>query len=54
MDCFWNIAGRVYGNPRLWRVLYDANKSKLPDPDNPDLLKPGTVLDIPNIKSKEQ
>jgi hypothetical protein len=53
-DCFWNIAGLpwVYGNPRQWRTLYNANKSKLPDPDNPNTLEPGTVLDIPSIKGE--
>jgi len=53
-DCFWNIAGQpwAYGNPRQWRVLYNANKSKLPDPNNPDTLEPGIVLDIPSIKGE--
>jgi len=55
-DCFWNIAGFqwVYGNPRQWRVLYNANKSKLPNPNNPDVLKPGTVLVIPSIKGEQR
>jgi nucleoid-associated protein YgaU len=53
-DCFWNIAGQpwVYGNPRQWRTLYNANKSKLADPNNPNLLDPGIVLDIPSIKGE--
>ena len=53
-DCLWNIAGRpwVYNDPEKWRVLYNANKSKLPDPDNPDLLEPGIVLDIPSIQGE--
>jgi len=53
-DCFWNIAGRpwVYGNPHLWRVLYNANKAKLPDPNNPNLIEPGIVLDIPSLKGE--
>ena len=53
-DCFWNIAGRpwVYGNPHQWRVLYNANKAKLPDPNNPNVLEPGTVLDIPSLKGE--
>ncbi|MDR0291046.1 MAG: hypothetical protein LBI06_08940 [Treponema sp.] len=53
-DCFWNIAGRpwVYGDPHLWRVLYNANKSKLPDPNNPNLIEPGIVLDIPSIRGE--
>jgi nucleoid-associated protein YgaU len=53
-DCFWNIAGQpwAYGNPRQWRTLYNANKSKLSDPNNPNILKPGIVLDIPSIKGE--
>ena len=53
-DCLWNIAGRpwVYGDPHKWRVLYEANRSKLPNPNNPNLLEPGIVLDIPSIKGE--
>ncbi|MDR2536444.1 MAG: hypothetical protein LBD29_10490 [Treponema sp.] len=51
MDCFWNIAGRpwVYGDSSKWVVLYYANISKLPDPQNPNLLPPDMLLDIPPI-----
>jgi hypothetical protein len=53
-DCFWNIAGRpwAYGDPTKWRLIYNANKAKLPQPDNPDLIHPGTVLDIPSINGE--
>ena len=53
-DCLWNIAGYswVYGESGKWRVLYDANKSKLPDPSNPNLIEPGTVLEIPSISGE--
>jgi hypothetical protein len=53
-DCFWNIAGRpwVYGDSRQWRLLYDANRAKLPSPGNPDLIHPGMVLDIPSIRGE--
>ncbi|MDR2718512.1 MAG: hypothetical protein LBB89_10695 [Treponema sp.] len=53
-DCFWNIAGRpwVYGDPHQWRVLYNANKAKLPNPNNPNLIEPGIVLDIPSLKGE--
>jgi hypothetical protein len=55
-DCLWNIAGRpwVYGDPNQWRLLYNANRSKMPDPDNPDLIEPGMVLDIPSIGGEER
>jgi len=53
-DCLWNIAGYswVYGDPWRWRTLYEANKSKMPEPNNPDLIEPGMILDIPSIKGE--
>jgi LysM repeat protein len=53
-DCLWNIAGYswVYGDPWRWRTLYEANKSKLPDPDNPHLIEPGMILEIPSIRNE--
>jgi hypothetical protein len=53
-DCLWNIAGRpwAYGDPTKWRLLYNANKSKMPEPDNPDLIHPGMILDIPSIQGE--
>jgi hypothetical protein len=53
-DCFWNIAGRpwAYGDPHQWRVIYNANRAKLPDPNNPNLILPEMVLDIPSLKGE--
>ena len=53
-DCLWNIAGRswAYGDPFKWQLLYNANKSRLPDPNNPDLIEPGFVLDIPSASGE--
>jgi HEPN domain-containing protein len=53
-DCLWNISGYswVYGDPTKWRLLYDANKTKMPDPANPDLIEPGMVIDIPSIRGE--
>ena len=50
-DCLWNIAAKkeIYGDPWRWRVIYNANKHKLPNPNNPNLVEPGTLLDIPSI-----
>ena len=50
-DCFWNIAGRpwVYNDPQKWKILYEMNKSMLPDSNNPYLIEPGMVIDIPSI-----
>ncbi|MDR1903156.1 MAG: LysM peptidoglycan-binding domain-containing protein, partial [Treponema sp.] len=53
-DCFWNIAGRdwAYNDSMKWQVLYNANKAKLANPNNPDLLHMDIVLDIPSIKGE--
>jgi hypothetical protein len=53
-DCLWNIAGRpwAYNDPNMWKVLYEANKARMPESDNPDLIEPGMVLDIPSIKGE--
>ena len=53
-DCFWIIAGRpwVYGDSHKWRVLYNANKAKLPNPDDPNIIEPGMVLDIPSVQGE--
>jgi len=55
-DCLWNIAGYswVYGDPWKWRILYEANKSRMPDPNNPDLIEPGMILEIPNITDESR
>jgi hypothetical protein len=53
-DCLWTIAGYswVYGDSKKWRLLYDANKSKFPEPNNPNWIEPGTVLDIPSVNNE--
>ncbi len=43
-DCLWRIAERYYGNPRLWRRIYEANRDTI---RNPHLIKPGQALKIP-------
>ena len=49
-DCLWNIAGYpwVFGDPWRWPELFEANKHKMPDPNNPHWIEPGMVLDIPD------
>lgn len=53
-DCLWNIAGRsyVYNNPWQWKKLYNDNKNNLPNPDDPNLIKPGLKLHIPSLKGE--
>ena len=55
-DCLWNIAGYpwVYNDPWKWVELYDANLSRMPEPDNPDLIHPGMILDIPSIRGEDR
>lgn len=55
-DCFWNIAGNeaVYGDSFKWKKLYNANKDLLPDPSNPDLILPNTVLEIPSLSGEQR
>lgn len=50
-DCYWNISGRpyVYNNPLLWENLYQENKSKMPKPEDPNLIHPGMKMKIPSI-----
>ena len=55
-DCLWNIAKdkAIYDNPYLWRKLYEANKNKLPDPNNPDWVEPGIILTIPSLRGENR
>ena len=53
-DSLSNIAAlpEVYGDAHQWRHLYEANRDKLEDPDNPHLIYPGMILDIPSISGE--
>jgi nucleoid-associated protein YgaU len=44
-DCLWTIAQRELGNPFAWVKLYQLNKQTVGS--NPDLIYPGTVLNLP-------
>lgn len=46
-DCLWNIAKKFYGNGSKYTVIYNANKSKI---KNPNLIYPGQVFIIPALK----
>lgn len=58
-DHLWHIATTVMGDhldrpaaddevTPYWTRLIEANRDRLPDPDNPDLLLPGLVLIVPH------
>jgi nucleoid-associated protein YgaU len=55
-DCFWRIAEYpfVYNDPWKWKLLYEANKSLLPNPANPDLIEPGQVFEIPSLAGEKR
>lgn len=43
-DCLWKIAKKFYGVGSRWTEIYNANKSKI---KNPNLIYPGQVFAIP-------
>jgi nucleoid-associated protein YgaU len=47
-DCLWRIAEypQVYGNPRLWPLLWRENRAVITDPD---LIEPGMRLIVPPL-----
>jgi nucleoid-associated protein YgaU len=53
-DSLWKIASYdfVYGNPYLWKILYEANKNNFINNKNPDLIEIGQVLIIPSLKGE--
>jgi hypothetical protein len=55
-DCFTTIAAQswAYGDARKWKIIYEANRDKLPDPNNPNLIRPGTVWDIPSLPGERR
>lgn len=44
-DMLWSIAARVYGDGKLWTVIYEANKDVI---KNPECIRAGQVLNIPH------
>ncbi len=55
-DCFWRIAGLpwAYNDPFQWTKLYQANKKRMIDPNNPDLILPGQVISIPSLYGEKR
>lgn len=47
-DCLWTIAERELGNPFAWVEIYKLNKATVGA--NPDLIFPGTTLQLPQQK----
>ena len=60
-DCLWKISGKstIYGNPRLWPKIWDANKNGVISGTpttipNPNRIYPGQVLCIPSMTDAEK
>jgi hypothetical protein len=53
-DSLWNIAANptVYNDPTKWHVIYNHNKNIFPDINNPNLIIPGMVLEIPCLNEE--
>jgi nucleoid-associated protein YgaU len=53
-DSFTRIAAHpaVYNDQYQWERLYNANKSRIPDPNNPHLMYMGTVIEIPSLNGE--
>ena len=49
-DSLWKIAKKHLGNGNKWKLIYEANKGTIGP--NPDLIKPGQVLTIPEIRNE--
>ena len=45
-DSLWKIAAHVYGDGNKWKLIAEANKELVP---NPDRIHPGQVLTIPPL-----
>jgi nucleoid-associated protein YgaU len=46
-DTLQKISKKLFGSYGKWYKIYEANKDKI---KNPNILKPGTVLTVPDIK----
>lgn len=52
-DSLWLISSYdfIYGDGRLWRRIYEANKDKIKDPN---IIKKGQILIIPSLKGEKR
>ncbi|MFP5322935.1 MAG: LysM peptidoglycan-binding domain-containing protein, partial [Acidimicrobiia bacterium] len=62
-DSFWTIAEETVSDALArpatddevdpyWRRLVEANRARLVDPADPDLLHPGQVLELPPLSGR--
>ena len=50
-DTLQKISKKIFGTYGKWYKIYEANKDKI---KNPNILKPGTVLDYPESLNKRK
>jgi nucleoid-associated protein YgaU len=55
-DCFWRISGYpfIYNNIWKWKIIYEANKDKLRNPNNPHLIFPDVIFEIPSLNGEKR
>lgn len=49
-DSLSKIAKDRYGDASKWKMIYEANKNLL---KNPDIIHPGQMLELPNIHNED-
>ena len=49
-DSLWRLAAHYYGRGSQWKVIYEANRNLI---KNPNRLEPGTVLNIPALPAQQ-
>lgn len=50
-DTLWDLAQQYYSDPWEWRVIWEANRSEI---DDPNLIYPDQVLTIPELPADDQ
>ncbi len=53
-DCLWKIAEEkfVYNDPLKWIVLFDENKKRLINPDDPNVILKWKLIEIPSLNGE--
>ena len=53
-DSLWVIAGYsfIYSDARYWDTIYNANRNILTDAENPHIILPGQILEIPSLRGE--
>lgn len=49
-DSLSKIAKDRYGDAAKWKMIYEANKSVL---KNPDLIQPGQMIELPDLRKED-